>query len=64
MLPNRAISANILSYRENIFGFPGLPGVDSVPQNIGLLDQRLAVEWVAQNIGRFGGDKDRITIFG
>ena len=35
------------NYRTNIFGFPGAPGVT---QNVGLLDQRLAVEWVRDNI--------------
>jgi len=52
------VSAN---YRINIFGFPGLPGLD---QNLGLLDQRLAIEWVQKNIAAFGGDPKRITIFG
>ncbi|KAH8593064.1 cholinesterase [Bisporella sp. PMI_857] len=52
------VSAN---YRVNIFGFPGVPGV---PVNLGLLDQRLALEWTRDNIGAFGGDPDRITIFG
>jgi cholinesterase len=41
------------SYRVNIFGFPGAPGV--ADQNLGLLDQRLAVEWVRDNIAGFGG---------
>lgn len=50
-----------VNYRMNIFGFPGLPGH---PPNLGLLDQRLAVEWVKQNIRAFGGDPDRITISG
>lgn len=45
----------------NIFGFPGLPGH---PPNLGLLDQRLAVEWVKQNIRAFGGDPERIIISG
>lgn len=49
------------SYRLNIFGFSGAPGL---PQNVALLDQRLAVEWVHRNIAAFGGDPTRITIFG
>lgn len=49
------------SYRVNIFGFPGAPSGYS---NVGLLDQRLAVEWVRDNIAAFGGDPHRITLFG
>ncbi|GAB1204082.1 hypothetical protein APSETT445_002731 [Aspergillus pseudonomiae] len=49
------------NYRLNIFGFSGAPGF---PQNVALLDQRLAVEWVHRNIQAFGGDPNRITIFG
>jgi carboxylesterase type B len=48
----------------NIFGFPGLPGIDGVEQNPGLLDQRLALEWARDNVAAFGGDPNRITIFG
>jgi carboxylesterase type B len=49
------------SYRLNIFGFSGAPGF---PQNVTLLDQRLAVEWVYHNIAAFGGNPNRIIIFG
>ena len=51
-----------LNYRLNIFGFPGAP--DAPVQNLGLRDQRLAVEWVRDNIATFGGDTSKITIFG
>lgn len=48
------------NYRVNIFGFPNAAGLDDDKQNLGLLDQRLAVEWVRDNIGAFGGDATRI----
>jgi carboxylesterase type B len=51
----------IRSYRLNIFGFPGIP---DHPNNLALLDQRLAVEWIRDNIAGFGGDPSRIILFG
>ena len=44
---------------ERIFTFSIL-----IVTNQGLWDQALAIEWVRENIGGFGGDKDRVTIFG
>lgn len=51
-----------IGYRLNIFGFPGAPGLSDY--NLGLLDQRLAVEWLRDNISKFGGDPKRMTLFG
>ncbi|KAH8695819.1 Alpha/Beta hydrolase protein [Phaeosphaeriaceae sp. PMI808] len=48
-------------YRLSIFGFPGMP---DHPNNLALLDHRLAVEWVRENIAGFGGDPSRIILFG
>lgn len=50
-----------LNYRITIFGFSGSP---DLTQNVALLDQRRAVEWVRDNIAAFGGDPSRITIDG
>lgn len=52
-----------LNYRLGPFGF--MPRLDdSVSDNAGLLDQRLAMQWVKTNIHKFGGDPDNVTIFG
>ncbi|KAL0941190.1 carboxylesterase [Colletotrichum truncatum] len=50
-----------MNYRLNVFGFPGNP---ATAPNLGLLDIRLALEWVRDNVAKFGGDTERITIFG
>ncbi|CEI62143.1 hypothetical protein FVEN_g10352 [Fusarium venenatum] len=55
-----------VQYRLNLLGFPNAGGLARQGNNLnlGLLDQRLAVEWVRNNIARFGGDPDRITLWG
>ncbi|MFI9308824.1 carboxylesterase/lipase family protein [Streptomyces triculaminicus] len=50
-----------LNYRVGAEGFAELPGA---PSNRGLLDQVAALRWVRENIGRFGGDADRVTVCG
>ncbi|GAB1818337.1 carboxylesterase/lipase family protein [Herbidospora sp. RD11066] len=50
-----------LNYRLGIEGFAQIEGA---PANRGLLDQVAALEWVRDNIGAFGGDPGRVTVFG
>jgi para-nitrobenzyl esterase len=55
------------NYRLGPFGFfahPSLAAEGSPSGNQGMLDQRMALQWVQENIGAFGGDKGNVTIFG
>ncbi|MFF8814826.1 carboxylesterase/lipase family protein [Streptomyces pactum] len=50
-----------LNYRLGAEGF-ALPADGTA--NLGLLDMIAALEWVRENIAAFGGDPDRVTVFG
>ena len=52
----------IIQYRLGVFGF--LYTKDLTPSNLGLWDQKLALDWVNRNIQYFKGDKNKITLFG
>ena len=56
-----------INYRLGPFGFLKLDEVTdgkiSSTGNEGLMDQRIAIEWVKNNIQDFGGDPDNISIY-
>ncbi|KAJ7736560.1 carboxylesterase [Mycena maculata] len=61
---NQDIVVVTVNYRTNIFGFPSSADLPIAQNNLGLLDQELALEWVQSNIAQFGGDPDKVTIMG
>ncbi|KAI9007132.1 Carboxylesterase [Gaertneriomyces semiglobifer] len=66
---SRTLGAIVVSfnYRLSVFGYLDLSELDDSqtgPANYGILDQRLALQWVANNIQAFGGDPSRITLLG
>ena len=57
------------NYRVGPFGFLahsalGAESPEGISGNYGLLDQRAALHWVRDNIARFGGDPQNITLAG
>lgn len=57
---NRTIVVTV-NYRVGVDGFMHL---DGAPDNRGIMDQILALEWVQTNIADFGGDPNKVTLFG
>ncbi|HVO96605.1 MAG TPA: carboxylesterase/lipase family protein [Bryobacteraceae bacterium] len=58
-----------INYRLGIFGFLAHPELTAESEhhssgNYALLDQIAALQWVRKNIAAFGGDPNRVTIFG
>ena len=58
-----------IEYRLGVFGFfhlSHLPDGKDYPdaQNLGLMDQMMALKWVHENIAAFGGDPENVTIWG
>lgn len=53
------------NYRVGALGFPSSAIADGEGcLNLGLKDQRLLFEWVRENVGAFGGDRNRVTVMG
>lgn len=53
-----------LNYRLSAWGFLfGTEVAASGQTNLGLRDQRLALQWVHENIAAFGGNEQVVAIF-
>jgi len=67
-IPTHDVVLVTINYRLGPFGFLKLDEVTSgdisSSGNEGLMDQKLAIEWVKKNIREFGGNPDNITLFG
>ncbi|XP_018325031.1 venom carboxylesterase-6-like isoform X2 [Agrilus planipennis] len=60
---NENVTLVTFNYRLGVFGFLSTND-DVAPGNWALKDQTAVLNWVQDNICYFGGDRDRVTIFG
>jgi triacylglycerol lipase len=56
--------AVLFNYRSSIWGFIANEMLGTGSSNLGLRDQRLALEWIQENIAAFGGDPRKVTLMG
>jgi len=60
---DRGVLVVMINYRLGALGFMTF-GNDLMTGNMGLKDQLLALQWVQDNIESYGGDPNKVTIFG
>ncbi|MFH1092170.1 MAG: carboxylesterase family protein [Pseudomonadota bacterium] len=68
-LARQGVVVVTFNYRLGALGFLAhtllsVESPDNISGNYGLLDQVAALQWVQRHIDRFGGDPDKVTIFG
>ena len=67
-LPLKGVVLVTINYRLGVFGFLATTDLaregNGVAGNYAMLDMVAALQWVKQNIKKFGGDPDNVTIFG
>ena len=52
-----------VAYRLNVFGFLST-GDETLPGNLGLWDQHIALKWIHEYISDFGGNPDNVALIG
>jgi para-nitrobenzyl esterase len=65
---NQDVVVVAINHRLNLFGYLhlaqlGIPRFEET-SNLGMHDIILALQWIRDNIGNFGGDPDNVTLFG
>src|SRR5262249_2194659 len=68
-LARKGVVLVTMNYRLGVLGYMAHPELTKESEhhssgNYGLLDQIAALEWGRKNIAAFGGDPNRVTIFG
>jgi len=68
-LAKRGVVLVSIAYRVGVLGFLAHPELSAenshhASGNYGILDQIAALKWIQKNIGAFGGDRKKVTIFG
>jgi para-nitrobenzyl esterase len=68
-LGRRGMVVVTANYRVGVMGFMGHPQLSAesphhASGNYGLLDELSALHWVKENIAKFGGDPNHVTLFG
>ena len=68
-LARQGVVVVTINYRVNVFGLLAHPALTAESEhgssgNYLLLDQIAALQWVRRNMAAFGGDPDRVTVFG
>ncbi|CAF3898120.1 unnamed protein product [Rotaria sp. Silwood1] len=65
---NNSLIIVTINYRLNVMGFFAQSALTNengqIIANQGITDQRMAMQWIQDNIGQFGGDKNSITLAG
>ncbi len=66
VLAKRGVVLVSIAYRLGAFGFLSHPDLDDENglANFGLWDQVMALNWIQEHIRQFGGDPERVTVFG